>query len=66
MKSKPIKTLIKQLIKKCGGKKEAARKIGISLGYLYMIEKGRPVSPGLKKLTEIAIEEIIAEGILPW
>jgi len=66
MKSKLVKTLIKKLIKKCGGKKEAADKLGISLGYLYMIEKGRPVSLGLKKLIEIALDEIIAEGILPW
>ena len=57
MKSKPIKTLIKQLIKKCGSKKEAAAEIDISLAYIYMIEKGRPVSPGLKKLIEIALEE---------
>jgi len=58
MKTKPIKTLIKKLIKVCGGKKQAADKIGISLGYIYMIEKGRPVSLGLKKLVEIAINEI--------
>ena len=56
MKSKPIKTLIKQLIKKCGSKKEAAAKLGISLAYIYMIEKGRPASLGLKKLVEIALE----------
>jgi len=58
MKSKSIKTLIKQLIKKCGSKKKAAIKIGISLGYLYMIYKGRNVSPGLKKLVEIALEDL--------
>jgi len=51
MKSKTVKTYIKQLISKIGERKAVAKELGISLSYLYMLEKGKKApSEHLRKL----------------
>jgi len=40
MKSRKVKIKISQIIKMCGGKRQAAEKLNISLRWLYYLEKG--------------------------
>ena len=43
MQTKTVKTYIKQLIKKFGKRRHVAQELGISLRYIYMLEKGEKV-----------------------
>ena len=58
MKAKYAKTLINQLVKKVGTKKETAIQLGISPRYIYMLQKKeRKASPSLVKLIKMLLEK---------
>jgi len=57
MKSNTVKTYIKQLVRKIGSKKQAAQELGVTLRYIYMLEKGEKVpSESLRKLIKILLK----------
>ncbi len=57
MKTKTVKTYIKQLVKKFGSKEETAQKLGVSLRYIYMLGKGEKVpSDHLRKLIKTLLK----------
>lgn len=57
MKTKTVKTYIKQLIKQFKTKKETAQRLGVSLRYIYMLEKGEKIpSESLRKLIKVMLK----------
>ena len=57
MKTKTVKTYIKQLVKKFGSKKKTAQELGVTLRYIYMLEKGEKVpSEHLRKLIKMLLK----------
>ena len=57
MKTNTVKTYIKQLVRKIGSKKQAAQELGVTLRYIYMLEKGEKVpSESLRKLIKILLK----------
>jgi len=38
--NRPVKTKIKQLVRRLGGYKEVAKRLDIALSYVYRLEKG--------------------------
>ena len=58
MNTKTIKTYIKQLVKQLGTKEAVSIKLGITLRYVYMLEKGERVpSEHLRKLIKLILKE---------
>jgi len=57
MKTKTVKTYIKQLVKKFGSKDKVAQELGVTLRYIYMLEKGEKVPSGhLRKLIKMLLK----------
>ena len=57
MQTKTVKTYIKQLVKKFKSKKETAQRLGVSLRYIYMLEKGEKIpSEHLRKLIKVMLK----------
>ena len=58
MKTNTVKTYIKQLDRQLGSKEVIANKLGITLRYVYMLEKGERVpSEHLRKLIKLMLKE---------
>lgn len=58
MQAKTVKTYIKQLVKRFGSKEKTAQRLGVSLRYIYMLEKGEKIpSEHLRKLIKVKLNE---------
>ena len=57
VKTKTVKTYIKQLVKRMGSKDAVARKLGITLRYIYMLEKGKIPGEHLRKIIKLVLEK---------
>ena len=57
MKTNTVKTYIKQLVRKFGKRKLVAQELGVSLRYIYMLEKGEKIpSDHLRKLIKLVLK----------
>jgi len=57
MKTLTVKTYIKRLIKKFGKRRAVAQELGVTLRYIYMLEKGEKVpSDHLRKLIKAVLK----------